>query len=318
MLEAMSERREMSEYVRVGVALSGGGARGLAQVGVLKVLEREGIPVHLIAGTSIGAVVGGLYACSADACEMEKRVLATLQSEHMDGLNLNRILKIAGIKPVQAIEASREKRESLLGRARMLLRRVFASHAALTRQAVLDRETIESVFDAMFGDMTFEETRIPFAAVAVDLEEGCEVIIAHGRIARAVAASSAIAGIFPPVEIRGRHLVDGGYTSPVPIDAAQTLGANVVIAVDVSVSGIDRGRLDNAVEVAMRSSEISLLALEREQLRRADVVIPARGQARHWSDYSDPQEAIEAGERATERLVDSIRAAIEERAKLFI
>lgn len=164
----------------------------------------------------------------------------------------------------------------------------------------------------------FDQTVIPFAAVAVDVEEGCEVIVANGSIARGVAASSAIAGIFPPVEIAGRKLIDGGYTSPVPIDAVQVLGANVVIAVDVSQSGRDTGRLGNAVEVAMRSSEITLQALEQEQLRRADVVIPARGAARHWSDYSAPHEAIAAGERAAERLIDSIHGVIQKRARLFV
>jgi NTE family protein len=304
----------VSDHVRVGLALSGGGARGLAQVGVLKVLEREGIPVHLVTGTSIGAVMGALYACSPDAVATEAKVLATLASSGMQALDLNRILKLSGVQPVSG-EVAPEG--GWWERAQTLLRRLHASHAALTRQAVVESEQILGVFDALFGDCSFDQTRIPFAAVAVDLEEGREVIIASGRIARAVAASSAIAGIFPPVEIGGRSLVDGGYTSPVPIEAARTMGANVVIAVDVSIRGIDRGGLENAVEVAMRASEISLIALEREQLRRADVVVPARGQERHWSDYSAPQEAIAAGERAAEKMLDSIRAVIEERGRLF-
>lgn len=310
----------LSDHVRVGLALSGGGARGLAQVGVIKVLEREGIPIDLVAGTSIGAVVGGLYAISDGAEEMLERVKATLSSEHMDGLNLERILRLSGITPLEAEKKAREGRDrrGFFQRARQLMRGVFASHTALTSQSVLEKEMVQEVFEHMFGDATFDQTRIPFAAIAVDLEEGCEVIIANGPIAPAVAASSAIAGIFPPVHLRGRHLIDGGYTSPVPIDAAHTLGANVVIAVDVSIKSADRGRLNNAVEVAMRSSEISLLALEREQLRRADVVIPARGQTRHWSDYSRPEEAIEAGEKATERLLESIEVAIEERSQLFL
>jgi NTE family protein len=308
---------EISDHVRVGLALSGGGARGLAQVGVLKVLERHGIPVHLIAGTSIGAVVGGLYACYQDAEEVERRVLATLSSDRMQGLDLDRILKLSGIAPARQ-EGEAPVRTGLLTRARRLLRRVAASHAALTSLAVIDGEAVLQMYDRLYEGRTFDQTKIPFAAVAVDLERGCEVIIATGPLSRGVAASSAIAGIFPPVEIEGRRLADGGYTSPVPIDATQTLGANVVIAVDVSHRDLDRGKLENAVEVAMRSSEISLLALEREQLRRADVVVPARGRPRHWSDYSDPMEAIQAGEDAAEGMIDTIRAAIQERARLFI
>jgi len=311
----MRNFEEISDHVRIGLALSGGGARGLAQVGVLKVLEREGIPVHLVTGTSIGAVMGGLYACCADAAMTEARVLETVASTGMQALDLNKILELSNVTPVAG---DAPPAGGWIASAQKLVRRVYASHAALTKQAVIESEQILGVFEELFGECTFEQARIPFAAVAVDIEEGCEVIIAKGRIARAVAASSAIAGIFPPVEIGGRSLVDGGYTSPVPIEAARTLGANVVIGIDVSTGAIDRGGLENAVEVAMRANEITLIALEREQLRRADVVVPARGQERHWSDYSAPGEAIAAGERAAEQMLPSIRAAIEERARLFV
>lgn len=91
-----------------------------------------------------------------------------------------------------------------------------------------------------------------------------------------------------------------------------------MIGVDVSTGAIERGGLANAVEVAMRANEITLMALEREQLHRADVVVPARGRERHWSDYSAPEEAIKAGERAAEQMLDSIHAAIEESAHLFV
>jgi NTE family protein len=306
---------EFSDHLRVGLALSGGGARGLAQIGVLRVLEREGIPIDLVAGTSIGAVMGALYACSEDAESTEALVLETLQSSGMQALDLNRILKVSGVHPVGG-EVPPE--DGVFARMQKLVRRLYASHAALTRQAVIEGDVVESVFGKLFGDKTFADTRIPFGAVAVDLEQGCEVVIAHGRIASAVAASSAIAGVFPPVEIAGRQLVDGGYTSPVPIEAARALGANAVIAVDVSIGGVDRGGQDNAIEVAMRAAEISLLALEREQLRRADVVIPARGQNRHWSDYSAPDEAINAGADAAEKMLDSIHATLEERGRLFL
>jgi len=311
----MRNPADISDHVRIGLALSGGGARGLAQVGVLKVLEREGVPVHLVTGTSIGAVMGGLYACSADALATEARVLEIIASGGMQALDLNKILELSDVRPVGAASPPDG---GWFASAQKLLRRVHASHAALTKLAVIESEEILGVFDELFGECTFDQARIPFAAVAVDLEEGCQIIIAKGRIAPAVAASSAIAGVFPPVEIGGRSLVDGGYTSPVPIEAARTLGANVVIGVDVSTGAIDRGGLGNAIEVAMRANEITLIALEREQLRRADVVVPARGQERHWSDYSAPGEAIAAGERAAEQMLPSIRAAIEERARLFV
>ncbi len=303
--------------VRVGLALSGGGARGLAQVGVLKVLERAGVSVDVIAGTSIGAIIGGVYACWPDAAELEKRVLAFVRSKYIESLNLATIRRLGGI-PLVGEEAAQQVDPGLFDRVQTAFRGLYASHLALSRRAVLSGDRVQRVLETVFDGRTFESTEIPFGAVAVDLNEGCEVIIGSGPLARGVAASSAIPGIFPPVELNGRVLCDGGYTSPVPIDAVKTLGANLAIAVDVSQHGITVSELGNGVEIAMRSSEISLMALEQEQLRRADVVISARGQKRHWSDFSDPEEAIRAGEAACEKLLDSIRDVVEERARLFL
>lgn len=305
------------QKIRVGLALSGGGARGIAQVGVLKVFEREGIPVDLIAGSSIGAIIGGVYACWPDAAELEQRILGFVHSEYMESLNLATVRRLGGIPTLVEVEEG-VRDAGFFQRIQGSIRRLHASHRALSRISVLSGKRIMKVFEELFEDRTFEQTVIPFAAVTADLNAGCEIIVTTGPLARGVAASAAIPGIFPPVEIDGHLLIDGGYTAPVPIDAVQTMGANVVVAVDVSLGGIPLTKLENGVEVAMRASEISLLALEQEQLRRADVVIPARGQARHWSDFTKPEEAVAAGERAAENLLDNVQAAIEERAQLFL
>lgn len=307
----------LRKRVRIGLALSGGGARGLAQVGVFKVLERENVPVDLIAGSSIGAIIGGLYACWPDAAALEAKVLEFVNSRYMQGLNLETIRKLGGVPPVEDFEEQR-KEPGFFGKVQSAIRRLYASHLALSRLSVLKGDVVRRTLERLFEDRTFDETEIPFAAIAVDLNSASEVILTTGPLARAVSASSAIPGIFPPVEIEGRLLIDGGYTSPVPIEAIQTMGANVVVAVDVSQSGIPIEELANGVEVAMRASEISLIALEKEQLRRADVCIPARGMSRHWSDFSHPEEAIRAGEEAAEKMLDSLRAAVDERAKLFL
>ena len=303
--------------VRVGLALSGGGARGLAQVGVLKLLERAGVSVDVIAGTSIGAIIGGVYACWPDAAELESRVLAFVRSKYIESLNLATIRRLGGI-PTVGQEPVAQVDPGVFDRVQTAIRGLYASHLALSRRAVLGGERVQRVLETVFDNRTFADTEIPFGAVAVDLNEGCEVIIGSGPLARGVAASAAIPGIFPPVELNGRLLCDGGYTSPVPIDAVKTLGANVVIAVDVSQHGTAVSELANGVEIAMRSNEISLIALEQEQLRRADVVISARGQKRHWSDFTHPEEAIKAGEEACEQQLDSVRDVIDERTRLFL
>ncbi|HEX9698005.1 MAG TPA: patatin-like phospholipase family protein [Acidobacteriota bacterium] len=307
--------RGNQKLVRVGLALSGGGGRGLAQVGVLKHLEAAEIPIDLIVGSSIGAIIGGTYACWPDAGELERRIVEFVTGKYMEGINLAMVRRLGG-RPT--IDGPSLEDPGLGARIQASIRGLYASHLALSRRSVLSGERVRRVLEDLFEEKTFDETKIPFGAVAVDLNAGREVIIRSGPLALGVTASSAIPGIFPPVEIDGRLLADGGYASPVPIDAARTMGANVVIAVDVSQRGIPGVRLSNGVEIAMRASEISLIALEQEQLRRADVVIAASGQARHWSDFSFPEEAISAGELACENLLDNVRAAIEQRAQLFI
>lgn len=304
------------KLVRVGLALSGGGGRGLAQVGVIKSLERAGIATDLIVGTSVGAIIGGTYACWPDAEELERRILDFVKGKYMEELNLALVRRFGRQSPADAEE---DDDEGFLARLQASIRALYASHLALSRRSVLSGERVRRVFEALFDGRAFDDTELPFAAVAVDLVAGTEVIVRSGPLATGVAASSAIPGIFPPIKLNGRELADGGYTSPVPIDAARTMGANVVIAVDVSQRGIPGVRLDNGVEIAMRASEISLIKLELEQLRRADVVIsPARQESRHWSDFSNPEAAIAAGEEACEKVLDGVRAAIESRAQLFI
>lgn len=320
--------------VRVGLALAGGGGRGLAHVGVLKVLEAEDVPIDLIAGTSIGAIVGAMYACEPDAAVLEERILEFIESRAMKRLGLGTMERLRGLgKPGEETSDERpesgERRDSgeppgsdepdgLFARWQRKFRQLYASHRAMTRIAMLPGEAMTEALDGLYSGCTFEDLKLPFAAVAVDIHAGQEVIITHGSLAEAVAASAALAGIFPPVELAGRTLIDGGYVSPVPVETARTLGANVVLAVDVSMTGRESGTFPSAVEVAMRAGEISRAALEREQLRHADVVIPARFAERHWSDFSVAQEAIVGGEKAARNLLDSIRSAIDERSRLFI
>lgn len=177
----------------MGLALGSGGARGAAHVGVLKVLEREGIGVAAIAGSSIGAMVGGAYA--------------------------------AGI-PVERIEEE-WRRASLPQVVRTFL-------PTFPRAGLSSGAELERYLRSIFGDLRIEDLRIPFAAVATDLDTGEAVVIREGPLVEALRASTAIPGIFRPVRWRGRILVDGGLVEPVPVGVCRKLGAGIVVGVDVS------------------------------------------------------------------------------------
>ncbi len=186
----------MSEFAPVvGIALGGGGARGFAHIGVLKVLEREGIFPRLVAGTSMGGVIGAMYAAGLSATQMEaEAVKATSRRADM----------------IRAIDVS-------------------VSQTGLVRGA-----RIYDYIAGVIGlETKFSDLRRPLSMVAVDLNTGREVVLHSGRVADAVRATISVPGVFRPVEIGRLRLVDGGMLNNVPVDVVRKMGADVVIAVDV-------------------------------------------------------------------------------------
>lgn len=178
----------------IGLALGSGGARGLAHIGILKVLEKNDIPVCCIAGTSIGALIGGLYASGMAVEQMEEIACDT------DWLDVARIF-VPKFQP----------------------------------GAILGGKYIRDFITALVGDTEFRDLKIPFSAIATDIMKGDEIIITKGSLAQAILASTALPGIFSPVESESRSLlVDGGLKNPLPVDVVKTMNAGFVIGVNVT------------------------------------------------------------------------------------
>lgn len=178
---------------RIGLALGSGGARGSAHTGVLKVLEAEGIPVSIIAGSSIGALIGAAHAAGIPVDEVEQEWMSTGA------------------------------------------RRVFRSFApTLPRAGLSSGNELKKMLVGLLGDLRIEDLSYPYAAVACDIDTGDAVVLSEGSLVDAVRASTAIPGIFHPVRKNERLLVDGGLVNPVPVDVCRDLGADFVIAVDVT------------------------------------------------------------------------------------
>lgn len=180
----------------IGLVLSGGGARGLAHIGVLRVLEREGIPVDYLAGTSMGGVVAAGYAADMSSYDLEREALAATRKRHL--LHL----------------ADPSFRNGGVNRGQRLL----------------------AFFKQVLGERTFSDLRLPLALVAVDLNSHQEVIFREGPVALALRATTSLPGLFMPVEMNGRRLVDGGVLNNLPVDVVIGMGAEVVIAVDISLT----------------------------------------------------------------------------------
>ena len=236
---------------RIGLALSGGGARGAAHIGVLKVLEELRVPIDCIAGTSMGAVVGGAYAAGVSPQEME-RVIA--QTDWAD---------VFVDRPPRAEIATRRKQDDY--------RNLFAPEygvrdgSLLLPKGVIAGVTIENFLRRLSapagGTSDFDRLPIPYRAVATDIETGEEVVLARGSLMRAMRASMAIPGALTPVAIDGRLLVDGGIADNLPIDVVRRLCADVVIAVDIGTPPLSREQLHSALSIVGQLASMVLVTL---------------------------------------------------------
>jgi NTE family protein len=253
---------------KIGIALSGGAARGFAHLGVLKVLVENKIPIDCIAGTSAGSFVGAAYA---------------------SGLSVEEIIRI--------------------GRKISWFRMTGFSYSP---KGLLSNAGMGAFIREHFPRQNFEDLAIPYAAVACDLESGVEVILKDaGDLAAAVRASCAIPGVFVPIEIEGRRLIDGGVVSNVPTKAVRRLGADTVIAVDVLASGASYwGSPSTLLGIFFQSAMMLLRAASKAHHYRADVVIVPQIAHLRPDEIGKMDEFIRAGEAAALEKIDEIKNLI--------
>jgi NTE family protein len=280
---------------RIGLALGGGGARGLAHIGVLMVLEREGIPIDLIVGTSIGALVGGAYASGISPDELQKKADAYLNSPEFQS------------SAMKAFETAHAKGAlGLTDKIQTYLRNTFYLIQAMFKPGLLPNEDFQTIINYFIPDIQIEETRIPFRAVATDLVSGEEIIFSKGPLRQAVMASCAVPGAIAPLKEGERLLSDGGIICLVPSSVARQEGADIVISVAVDRC-IRSEELRTVVDVYQRVSEVMGEKLKNYELAAADVVILPEVGDLHWSDFSEAMNLIAEGEKAARERLDDIR-----------
>jgi NTE family protein len=285
---------------RIGLALSGGGARGIAHVGVLKVLEELRVPIHCVTGTSMGAIVGGTFAAGRTPAEMEKLVLAadwdTIFRDKPPRKEIALRRKIDDYKTLFAPEFG-----------------VKDGGLALPK-GVIAGVSIESFFRTLaipaFGINDFQQLPVPFRAMATDIETGESVVLDRGSIAQAMRASMSVPGAIAPVEIDGRLLVDGGIANNLPIDEARTLCADVIIAVNISTPPLKREEITSALTVVGQLINFLGKQTVDDQIKRmgpGDVLIaPDLGDI-SASKFDRSAEAIRIGEEATRAMAESLK-----------
>lgn len=279
----------------LGLALGGGAARGMAHLGVLRVLEAEGIRAEVIAGTSMGAIIGGAYLAGPGLALLEEQVRAVLTSEEFRRNRINFLR-----------ETKRQRGGLLFSMANLVRRGIFYGVSTL-RPSFLSAEAFAGSLAAVIPDVEIETLPRRFGAVALDIETAEEIVLCSGSLRRAAEASSAIPGILPPVRLDGRVLIDGGWVDKVPVLPAFKMGADVVVAVDISVGlGPSRG-LARGLDIMVRANSVKDEALVGFQRRLADLVIEPAVTHVHWADFGAFEECIEAGDRAARAAAPVIR-----------
>ena len=277
------------ERPRIGVALSGGGTRGMAHIGVLQWFEEHQIPIDYLAGTSMGGLIGGLHAMSMASDEMRQIV---------ESLDWNQLLAAS---PAYSDLTFRRKED----------RRAYPGRLQLGWQQGL--KTQSSLSDAHFIGLLlsrlalpyssvdhFDEMPIPFRAVAVDMEGAERIILEEGSLAQALQATIAIPGVFPPVEVNGQLLGDGGLLNNLPTDVVKALGADIVIAVDVGTPLGDRESLASFLGVLNQSIGVMMIENVRQNLLLADIIVSPDLQDYTTMDFSAGPAIVDLGYQAAE------------------
>ncbi len=256
---------------KIALVLGGGAARGFAHVGVIRALEQEKIPIDMIVGTSVGSLIGAIYAGDMNSFELEWTAFTLNKDDLFD----------------------------------------YGILSAITSRGLAPGDKLEAFVKAKIPTANIEDLKVPYAAVATDLNRGTMVVLDKGSVASAVHASSAIPGVFDPVDYQGKLLVDGGLVDNIPIAAARARGADIVIAVDIS-ENVTNFNITNLVDVVLQAVNIMFNESVKSKKKDADVLIaPAVGDVA-MLDFTQKKRCMQAGIEAAHKAMPEIRKKIEE------
>jgi NTE family protein len=300
-----SYKKNSVNKIKVALVLSGGGARGLAQVGVLKTFEKYNIPVNLIVGNSIGSIIGGLYASGYNATEMESIATNT---------NWDEILSLTEeTKRTELFLDQKQAREKsfLIIRFNGLEPIIPSSISGGQRITnYLSNLTLQALYHP---NPSFDALKIPFRATASDLVSGKRYIFDRGSLSEAMRASVAVPLLFTSLEKDSLSLVDGGLISNIPIDVAKSLGSDVVIAVNSTSEILKIDEHSAPWETADQIMTIMMQVPNQEQMKMADIILKPKLGNHLASDFSNIRKLIKAGEEIAEANIDNIISTINQK-----
>jgi NTE family protein len=287
---------------RIGVALGGGSSKGMAHIGVLEILEENGIELFCVGGTSIGALVGAIYAAEPDAAKLREKARAILKSDAFSAIGFEFFV-------------SKDQPPNLFRRITDFVKKRYILGKTVIRPNLVSGDRIASLVATSLPDVDIEKLELPFACVALDLVTGEDVVFTSGPLIPAVLASLSIPGLFPCLESEGKVLVDGGATASIPVDAVRQLGADLVIAVDLTDAlGGDFNR-SSGLDINFRVDDIVKRRLNLMRAESADVIIRPKVSSIHWADFDRLDFCVERGREAALDSVPLVRKKLRPRKR---
>ena len=295
----------MYKNLKIGLALGGGGARGACHIGVLRVLEDNGIIPDVIAGTSAGSMIGAMYALELNAKIVEEKYMKHIQSENFKDLGFRYI-------------PNSEKDDSIFSQIVKQIKNQYVLMVSSNRKSIIKNERLSKAANILFEADRFEDLKIPLFVSATDLITGNPIIYKTGNLVDAVVQSSTIPGFVEPTYQNNRMLVDGGISLPTPV--TPLIGeCDFIIAVNITRGVTNQPEPNNIFEILNRSRDVSIGQLNKYVLEKSNFVIKPEHNNLHWSAFDQSDEFLEVGRKAAldsiENLLDTLDSNLKNNIK---
>ena len=284
--------------MKIGLALGGGGARGFAHLGVLSVLQEAGIKFDIIAGTSMGAIIGAFYARQQNVKAITQQIKDLIQRDI--------------IKELEAkFSSARDKeKDTPFKKPLLFIKELYLWNLRALRKWLVDYRPFQSLFEEVFAGETIKDLNFPFFCVATDLVEGKAVYLEDGLVWQALLATMSLPGIFPPFKFGNKFLVDGGILESVPVEGLKSRGVDFVLAVNLEKKRRFTA-INSSLDILLSVDEIRHMKLVENSLSKADFLVSPKVENYGWADFSKFDEIVEKGRIQAEQEVADIKQAIE-------
>lgn len=280
---------------KIGLVLSGGGAKGLAHIGVLKVLEEQGIEISFIGGTSMGAIIGGLYSTGYTATQID----SIFKTTDYDALIQDYIPR--------STKNFYEKRNDELYALSLPFRKMRIGIPRALSKGLYNFNMISKLTHDVRHIRDFNKLPIPFLCIATDIETGEQVLLNSGSLPQAIIASAAFPSLYMPVEIDGKFLIDGGVVNNYPIQEVKNLGADIIIGVDVQDGFKDRKALSDATRILVQITNMQMIQKMPENIKKTDIYIKPNIDGFNVVSFDQGDEIIKRGEEAARKVIDQLQ-----------